>query len=360
MIKAKHLKEFTKDLKVLYVEDDKELLLSTSTLLKNLFLSVDTASNGEEGLKKFATSEYDVIISDINMPIINGIDMIREIKEKNIEQVVVVTSAHDESEYLMKLIDMGVDSFILKPVELQKLINTLYKVCKIISDKKLLLDYRDKLEENNIELEKKSKEFEKKNRELEKMNRVLELKLRQNCDQLDTLKLKTFKETVIVESEIKLPSQKDLGKSYENYMTYMIDLDVEELADLEGDIDGVAAFIALNQKVTLEHLKLIGKYLYKYGSILASYPMFYILGTHIINFAKEVDKLEFISDDVSHFSTMYLESFVFTLSKWRYELFDKGVENPNIYDASMINDILMLINILNGSQDNIQGDITIF
>jgi hypothetical protein len=140
----------------------------------------------------------------------------------------------------------------------------------------------------------------------------------------------------------------------------MIDLDIEELEDLEGDIDGVTALISLNHRVSIENLKLIGQYLLKYGSILASYPMFYTLGISIITFAKEVDKLESISDDINNFATMYLESFVFTLSKWRYELFEKGVNNPNVYDASMINDIMMLVNILNGSSEEIDGDIELF
>jgi response regulator of citrate/malate metabolism len=309
--------------------------------------------------KYIENNSYDIVISDINMPILNGIDMITQIKEIDIEQVVIVTSAHDESEYLMKLIDIGVDNFILKPVELQKLINTLYKSCKIISDKKLLTLYRDKLEESNLELEAKNKDSERKSKELERINRVLELKLTQNCEKVEALKQKNI-QTMHISDEPKFEANTEENPHNENYMEYMIDLDIEELEDLEGDIDGVTALISLNHRVSIENLKLIGQYLLKYGSILASYPMFYTLGISIITFAKEVDKLESISDDINNFATMYLESFVFTLSKWRYELFEKGVNNPNVYDASMINDIMMLVNILNGSSEEIDGDIELF
>jgi len=357
MIRAKNLKEFSQNLNVLYVEDDLELLKSTTSLLENLFKEVDTAENGAIALEKYKNREYDLVISDINMPVLNGIDMIEQIKEINFNQVVIVTSAHDESEYLIKLIDLGVDSFILKPIELQKLLNILFKICRNLSDKKLLCEYREKLEDSNMELDDKNREFEAKNRELQKVNRLLELKLKQSCEKLENVKKRTSKVTNIDKSKIN----SDIGRvEIENYMEYILDSDIEEINDLESDIDSVSALISLNKKASLQNLKTLGLHLHKYGAILSSYPAFYNLGLHVSKFANEVEKLTEISDDVSQFVNMYLESFVFTLSKWRYELFEKGVTNPNIYDDSMINDINMLIDIITGSEDDKSGVIELF
>lgn len=118
----KLLKNMTSKYNILYVEDDETLRNATQKLFEQFFREVDTASNGKEGLNLFDTKNYDLIISDINMPILNGVDMIKEIKSEKPEQLVLVTSAHSESDQLLELIDAGVDKFILKPLDLNKLL----------------------------------------------------------------------------------------------------------------------------------------------------------------------------------------------------------------------------------------------
>jgi C4-dicarboxylate-specific signal transduction histidine kinase len=72
------------------------------------------------------------------MPIMNGIDMIAHIKELNETQTIIVTSAHDESEYLLKLVKLGIENFILKPIELDAMLSVMYKISKrIYNDKKV-------------------------------------------------------------------------------------------------------------------------------------------------------------------------------------------------------------------------------
>jgi signal transduction histidine kinase len=138
MIDAKSIKEKTENLKVLYVEDDELLRAKTTTLLRNLFGSVDIASDGQEGLDVYKEYSYDIVISDVNMPNMNGTVMSRAIKEINPDQVIIITSAHDESQYLIDLIETGIDYFILKPIDVSKFLNVISNAASNINNKRAI------------------------------------------------------------------------------------------------------------------------------------------------------------------------------------------------------------------------------
>lgn len=88
---------------------------------------IDEANDGIECLDKLMKSKPDVLLLDINMPKKNGIEVLEEIKKKNIQTKVLILTVHNEVEYLLKAVDIGVDGYILKDsesVELKKAINT--------------------------------------------------------------------------------------------------------------------------------------------------------------------------------------------------------------------------------------------
>ncbi|EDP73515.1 response regulator [Hydrogenivirga sp. 128-5-R1-1] len=118
----------TKNLKVLYVEDSPEVRQSTLLLLKEFFDNIITASNGKEGLELYEKGKPDLIITDINMPEMSGIEMIKELRKKDKDIPIIITSAHSELEFLLESIKLGVDGYILKPVDLNQFINTISKV----------------------------------------------------------------------------------------------------------------------------------------------------------------------------------------------------------------------------------------
>jgi len=154
-IDNKVLLENSRNITVLYVEDDEELRESTTHLLSNFFLKIDSATDGLEGYEKYKsffneTGEYyDLVISDINMPNMNGITMITELKKLNSEQISVFITAFNEIEYLHQSIEIGVDGFLNKPIEIAQLKNILYKVTHAISDKKLVKQYYEQIEDEN-------------------------------------------------------------------------------------------------------------------------------------------------------------------------------------------------------------------
>jgi len=151
--------KYTKDLKALYVEDDKSLLEDTSEILEDYFVRLDTAVNGQEAIAKYIkyyeenNTYYDLILTDINMPIMSGDIFIDRVQELNEEQTIIVMSAHNEPDKLIKLIQKGISNFILKPVKPIQLIDTLYKACKAIVAHKNLIIHNNILDGINYSLD---------------------------------------------------------------------------------------------------------------------------------------------------------------------------------------------------------------
>lgn len=120
--------ENLKKLKFLFVEDEKDLLdIITETLLK-LNVNFCRASNGEEGLKVLEeNSDIDVVVTDISMPIMNGLEMIKVIKNKYPDKHIVVMTAHTETKYIDEVKNLGVDDCLLKPFDFMKFIDLICK-----------------------------------------------------------------------------------------------------------------------------------------------------------------------------------------------------------------------------------------
>jgi len=128
------LKKLSKYLSVLYVENDKDIREKTQNFLSKYFIHIDTAVNGKDGLelckKYFIDSKkyYDIIISDIHMPELNGIDMCKAIKEINQTQKIIILSDDKDKNYLLDMLEIGVDSFIQKPLDAYKIVEILHKI----------------------------------------------------------------------------------------------------------------------------------------------------------------------------------------------------------------------------------------
>jgi two-component system, OmpR family, response regulator VanR len=131
--KVSKLKSYTKKLKLLYVEDNEETRASTLLMLERFFDEIILAVDGKDGLEKFNIYNPDAIFTDINMPNLDGLQMIDKIKSSVHKKIpILVFSAHDESDYLLKAIKSGVDGYMIKPVEVEQLVEEL---CRIINDK---------------------------------------------------------------------------------------------------------------------------------------------------------------------------------------------------------------------------------
>lgn len=131
---------------ILYAEDDEDTLQASAIILedyaKNLFL----ARNGEEALEIFENNPIDIIITDIMMPKLNGIEMVKIIRQKSPATPIVITTAHTETQYLLDAINLKVDGYILKPVVIKDLFELIEKVilptiqAQTIKDQNLLIN----------------------------------------------------------------------------------------------------------------------------------------------------------------------------------------------------------------------------
>jgi len=139
MINSKELLQYTKKLSLLFAEDHSELRVNTTEILKNFFKNVDSSKDGEEALARYKEAHengtpYDLILTDVLMPKMNGIDLTKKIYEINPKQIVIVLSAYDESEYLLPLINLGIEQFIKKPIDYQELLKALLIIAKKFVD----------------------------------------------------------------------------------------------------------------------------------------------------------------------------------------------------------------------------------
>ena len=75
---------------------------------------IDEADNGEECIKKIRSSKPDIVLLDINMPVMNGIEALQEIRKKKLKTKVIILTVHNEIEYLLRAVDIGIDGYVLK------------------------------------------------------------------------------------------------------------------------------------------------------------------------------------------------------------------------------------------------------
>ncbi len=106
---------------VLYVEDDPATREEVSFFLERSVKIFYTAKNGAEGLRLYKEHAPDLVITDIEMPVMDGLKMIESIKRLKRDVPVIVTTAYHENDYLLNAVNIGVDRYLLKPLNLRQL-----------------------------------------------------------------------------------------------------------------------------------------------------------------------------------------------------------------------------------------------
>lgn len=120
-----------KSLKVLIVEDEIKLANLIKASIKELFFKVNIAKDGIEGLKKFQSFKPDIIISDITMPNLDGLEMCQRIREES-NIPIVILSAYSQKEKLLKAIDLGINKYFIKPFDIEEFLEYLKNLSKNI------------------------------------------------------------------------------------------------------------------------------------------------------------------------------------------------------------------------------------
>ncbi len=120
---------------VLYVEDEEGIRKNIAEILEHLFKEVYTAKNANEGLLKYERNKPDLIITDIRMPGLSGIDMIKKIREKDHKTRIIITSAHTDLEYMLEVAELHLVKYIIKPITNDKLMIALKNFTKSYEQK---------------------------------------------------------------------------------------------------------------------------------------------------------------------------------------------------------------------------------
>jgi len=201
------LLKYTKNLNLLYVEDDKHLVKEMTELFSNFFDDIEIAYNGEEALNLYKKEKFDIIISDIKMPKMDGIELSKQIKEIDSEQEIIIISAYNDSNKLMSLIKIGISDFILKPLDFQQFLQTILKVSK------------------NVYYKKSTQKFLIQQSKLAQMGEMIDMVAHQWLQFLNLLSMKT--EILNLENQ-----ENSLNKEKINKYTKEFLLEIKELANV--------------------------------------------------------------------------------------------------------------------------------
>ena len=134
--KKANLLDILSDKKVLYAEDDKGIAKNTIEILEFFFQNVVGVTNGKEALKELGNSNYDVLIFDVFMPELDGIETIKKVRQTDKKIPIVIISAHTEQEYLWRAIELKITKYLPKPCYKDTLIKALEAVSLELTDNK--------------------------------------------------------------------------------------------------------------------------------------------------------------------------------------------------------------------------------
>lgn len=120
-----------KSIKILYVEDEGIIRMDLKRSLEKIVNVLD-ASDGKEGLEIFYKEKPDIVVTDIRMPLMNGLEMSKKIREIDDEVPIIITTAYSDEKYLIESINIGIDKYVKKPIEFNELMDAIRKVAKSI------------------------------------------------------------------------------------------------------------------------------------------------------------------------------------------------------------------------------------
>lgn len=120
------------DLSVLYVEDDELISTTFGEFLKRRFGEVYMASDGRQGLEAYKAHNPDIVITDISMPEVDGLEMSQSIKEIDKDAQIIITTAYSSEDLFIKAIDIGVASYVIKPIERESLLKAIESASQVV------------------------------------------------------------------------------------------------------------------------------------------------------------------------------------------------------------------------------------
>lgn len=129
------MKDMLKNFTILYVEDEEMVRKSAVEYLNRVCKNVLEAKDGKEAISVWKEHKPDIIITDISMPKLNGIDMASYIRAHDKDVQIIIATAHSDTDYLIQAVELQLVKYIIKPITKDKLIGALEKSMELIEDK---------------------------------------------------------------------------------------------------------------------------------------------------------------------------------------------------------------------------------
>ncbi|MDD5372613.1 MAG: response regulator transcription factor [Sulfurimonas sp.] len=124
-----------RELKILLVEDEENLARLLKEAIGDNFHSFTVAKDGIEGIELFKKNKPDIVITDIMMPRLSGLDMAKELKKINPDTPIIILSAFSEKEKLFSAIDIGINKYFLKPFDTDELLDYIRSITPKLANK---------------------------------------------------------------------------------------------------------------------------------------------------------------------------------------------------------------------------------
>lgn len=125
-------------LKVLFVEDEEKIRTNIKEAIGDEFALFETARDGLDGLEKFKELRPDIVISDISMPNLDGLEMAKEIRKISAIVPIIILSAFSEKDKLFKAIDANVNKYIVKPIDIDELLEVISDIANKHDDQQIV------------------------------------------------------------------------------------------------------------------------------------------------------------------------------------------------------------------------------
>lgn len=129
---------------ILIAEDDVEANNIQYNFLSKLYSHIDTTFNGQEAYEKYQINHYDIVITDINMPKMNGLELCKKIREINPSQQIIIVSAHNDFNFMQEAIRIGINEYLLKPLDYSDFLIVLKRISQNV-EKEQLFERQTKL-----------------------------------------------------------------------------------------------------------------------------------------------------------------------------------------------------------------------
>jgi len=375
------VKSYARDMNVLMIDDEKTNIEFYKIAFGKFFNICDVAYDGQEALKMYKKNinHYDLIVTDIKMPILNGLELVETIREINMEQSIIVITAITDLSINQSLAFYYIDGLLPKPVDTKKLFIMLYRILKKIAERKELSEYVKNLEdEANQALEyqsyfelliKKLKPLQE-NKEIQEAVSIMKTLIGKNEviheENINTIKKMNIsaetKKDIRFTSAEKLVSASELVEDLDDTIFDKLE-DFDEI--LENFIMTIHNFRNTKDESSINYLKEVIKILFLFVEIVDAIGFFPIISRSIANLTTFLNSLTY--DDIStnnrgELLAQILLGLEDDLEKWIKSIFlEKSADNVHYLDASFSNNVLEIESIFNDMElDEDNDDLEFF